>query len=171
MPTAESPQGKATLSPESQPSSDQGSTSTTSVKPGEVPAPPPTSGTQGVTTTSATPTEPGTQNNPSTDVAASKQGQKTQTPTGAQPHPKEHPERAMTEGARAAEIIRQDMRSEVRPMNDRATQLFNNGMYMRAAQIYRRVLEIEPENERALKGLKRCEQKIKEMRERNSDEP
>lgn len=77
----------------------------------------------------------------------------------------------MTEGERAAEIIRQDMRSEVRPMNDRATQFFNNGMYMRAAQFYKRVLEIEPENERALKGLKKCEQKIKEMRERNSDEP
>jgi len=172
VPTAESPQGKATLSPESQPSSDQGSASTPSVKPGEVPAPTPTSGTQGDTTTSATTTEPGSQNNPSAGtLATGKQDQKSQSPTGAQPHPKEPPKRAMTEGERAAEIIRQDMRSEVRPMNDRATQLFNNGMYMRAAQIYRRVLEIEPENERALKGLKKCEQKIREMGERNSDEP
>lgn len=64
---------------------------------------------------------------------------------------------------KAADIMRRDMLSQVRPMNDRATQLFNNGMYKRAALIYRQVLQIAPNNMRAQNGLKKCQEKIREM--------
>ena len=145
---------------------------------GSKPAPPATTEETGK---SATPVAPptgqpaaGSTTVPAKDVGQeqreTKPSAEPQGTTTAATQPRSRPGRQLTPAERAAEIMRQDMRGDVKPMNDRATELFNNGKYWRAAEVFRRVLGIEPNNERALKGLKKCQQKIKEMGGAYSDQ-
>jgi serine/threonine protein kinase len=179
-PTGNSSNLHTTSSPEGKTGSDLGSVPTPLASPEKTPAGQPASSGTGASKSTTTSADTGKEKKLSPGTPEERgRGQKSQSTTGIEPSPKQQAKKQQSQEERAAEIIRQDiqqqpeekaaeimrrdMQSQVRPMNDRATQLFNNGMYKRAAQIYRQVLEIAPNNIRAQSGLKKCLEKIREM--------
>jgi cytochrome c-type biogenesis protein CcmH/NrfG len=55
-------------------------------------------------------------------------------------------------------------RQEVMRLSMQGRQYFQAGQYRMAAQMYRRILKINPNNKLAQRALERCQEKIRERR-------